>query len=188
MYTNTSSKRERKLKQLTRRKLLARQPRAVAVAKQRKEATRAPQGCLGLTFSVDDWLATKLGGGTRAAVDAPLTVGEVKCVVHVERIPYPDPDEYFWDPDTFVLHLTIVSAPRAFQEGALESERRVVLGKFTGDPDSCDAPEWAALPSGQAMVFRDSAAAVSMLLAHTSQVGDDMAPLVASLASVRLEG
>lgn len=84
----------------------------------------------------------------------------------------PEPDEYFDDLDTFVLHLTVRSAPRSFQEGALESERRVVLGQYTGDPADWDAPDWTLLPAGKAVVFRENATAVANLIQRTGPCAD----------------
>lgn len=119
-----------------------------------------------------------------------MTPNEVQCSVHVCRIPVcfvrkrahlrytyvaeqnPEPDDYFVDPDTFVLHLTVRSAPRGFQEGALQSERRIVLGQYTGDPADWDAPDWTMLLAGKAVVFQENATVVANLIQRTGPCAD----------------
>ncbi|KAI8978729.1 hypothetical protein BD414DRAFT_494218 [Trametes punicea] len=168
------------------KKMLTRQKRVST--KQKEEHLRKAREKFGLPSPADIWLAAKLAQGTCADGATPLAPSEVTCTTCIERIPEPEPSKDWVDDDTFVLHLTIVSAARNFEEGCLQSERRVVLGQYTGDPESIRAPDWVSLPAGKAMVFRESAAAVSELLLRTSLGGSELMPLQQSLSAVRLEG
>ncbi|OJT09944.1 hypothetical protein TRAPUB_13581 [Trametes pubescens] len=182
--------REQALQRRTRAKLQARRPRQKKSehVNSRTEARMQYREKKGLPGHVDLWLATKLAQSITDDIESPVTPDEVQCSVHVCRIPNPEPDEYFVDLDTFVLHLTVRSAPRSFQEGALESERRVVLGQYTGDPADWDAPDWTLLPADKAVVFRENATAVANLIQHTGPCADQTKALADSLAAVRLDG
>ncbi|KAI0632275.1 hypothetical protein C8Q77DRAFT_1158924 [Trametes polyzona] len=184
--------RERAFQNRKRARLQARRPRARRNEEEEEKASagarRAHRVRAGLSSPVDVWLATKLAQACSAEPRSPLSPDEVRCSVHVCRIPCPDPDDFFEDLDTFVLHLTVTSAPRSFQEGALESERRVVLGEYTGNPTDWGAPDWAMLPTDKAVVFVDDATVVANLIRRTGPVGDATATLADSLAAVRLDG
>ncbi|KAI0335733.1 hypothetical protein GY45DRAFT_1316437 [Cubamyces sp. BRFM 1775] len=155
----------RKTDQERRREMLARQMRVStkAEAERRKKLRESTEGGR-RQIIVDTWLAEHRPHEIKGGIDAPLSPGQARCVVFLQCIPYPDPDEYWWDPDTYVLRLTIVEGSRDPEGNYIESERRVVLGDYIGHPDTLYAPDWASLPAGRTMVFRDSTAEVLKFL------------------------
>ncbi|KAJ8483356.1 hypothetical protein ONZ51_g4742 [Trametes cubensis] len=169
----------RKTEQERRREMLARQKRVStkALAERRKtmrESTEEGRR----QIVVDTWLAEHRPHEIKDKVDAPLSPGQARCVVFLQCIPYPDPDEYWWDPDTYVLRLTIVEGSRDPEGKYVESERRVVLGDYTGHPGTLDAPDWARLPAGRTMVFRDSTAEVLDFLRRIGKSPGQVHPAV----------
>ncbi|KAI0357588.1 hypothetical protein OH77DRAFT_1398977 [Trametes cingulata] len=138
--------------------------------------------------SIEIWLATKLAGASLSDSASPSAPDQVECSVHVQRIPDPEPDGFFWELDTFVLHLTIISAPPNFLEGVMGSKSGVELGRYTGDPASRDAPSWVSLPADEARVFRESAVAVTNLMLRIGLCGTQTDSVAERLAGVRLDG
>ncbi|KAI9058541.1 hypothetical protein FKP32DRAFT_1597638 [Trametes sanguinea] len=145
------------------RKMLKRFPRVSAEEREaRKQRLRQE---LGVPGPIDIWLAEKLNDD--AALNAAnLAPNEVRCTVYIQRIPFPDPHEYFMDDDTYILHLNVTSAWNVYD---------VELAKYDQSIHSLKAPDWVKLPSGRTMVFRDSAAAVTELLHRLSLGGSELA-------------
>ena len=132
----------------------------------------------------------------------PLTA---LCVALARRQAPSDPDSFFSDPDTLVLHLTTsaplplprtrrpiqtttgaVRRPGSAPDGSAEGSNgpSIELGKYEGHPESLDAPQWAKLlPVGQPIEFRESAAGLAELLARAAPW--DFADAMAVSSSIR---
>ncbi|KAI0715661.1 hypothetical protein C8T65DRAFT_142622 [Cerioporus squamosus] len=172
------------------RRLRARLPRRMSDADVEEQYRKEKFGTPG---PVDAWLAPRITQGVYTSsdsdsdLDSPLAPDEVPCTVHLQRVKAPEdePASIFADPDTFVLHLT--TGPHA-----LEPSQRVVLGTYTGHPESLDAPQWAQLPEGEPVVFRATVAAVMDILRYAapkSESGTDaVTALLESLRAVSLDG
>ncbi|KAI0372321.1 hypothetical protein BV20DRAFT_964465 [Pilatotrama ljubarskyi] len=177
---------------MTPKHLIGRTPRSMRrpSTKDGKASLRNRRTRIRPLSPIEIWLATKLAGDSRSDSTFPSAPDQVECSVHVQRIPDPEPDGFFWELDTFVLHLTVVGAPPGFVEDVMESTSSVELERYTGDPESRDAPSWIRLAADNARVFRDSAAAVTNLMLRMGlcKTQSNTQAVIERLAAVRLDG
>ncbi|OSC97497.1 hypothetical protein PYCCODRAFT_1440164 [Trametes coccinea BRFM310] len=166
------------------KEMVKRFPRVSAQEREAREKRMRQK--LGLPGPIDIWLTSKIKDDPEPD-RTPLAPEEVRCTVYIERIPFPNPHEYFMDDDTYVLHLTVTSAPLKYKQGTLQWERTIALCTYDRSIHSMEAPDWVKLPTAKTMVFRDSAAAVIEVLRRTSHGGNELASALESLAALSSE-
>ncbi|KAH9851760.1 hypothetical protein C2E23DRAFT_732292 [Lenzites betulinus] len=175
-------KRARILQQAQVRNIETRNARHAQISESRRKYRER----IGLPSAVDVWLASKLGRVYPDAHSSPLLDDEVQCSVYVSHIPVPDPAGFFVDLDTFILHMTVKTAPRSPDESPLESERCIMLGQYQGHPRDWSAPDWMKLHGQGTKVFRDSVEAVVNLMQCPAPLGPEQTTVSTQSLSVRV--
>lgn len=109
-----------------------------------------------------------------------------RTLTDIDAEQVPDPAGFFVDLDTFILHMTVKTAPRSPDESPLESERCVVLGQYQGHPRDWSAPDWMKLHGQGTKVFRDSVEAVINLMQCPAPLVPEQTTVSTQYLSVRV--